>query len=471
MDESIESHVRHLYEVEGLSRRQIAEALKISRKRVRRLLLMMDCAHDKPRRSMLAPYIHLIGQWYLRYPRLRAVQVLERLRPYGFTGGYTTVKEFTRPWRAKRKRAAYHELEFLPGQEAQVDWMICRLPFGTLYGFVFILSYSRYLYGRFYPGSSMEFFLDGHLEAFWEIRGVPHSVRYDNLKSVVIRRKPETVYNSQFMDFARHCGFSIYLCTPGRPNEKGRVERVIRDMEDFVITNSFRDLDHLNRGFAGWRHDRNKRIHRTTGKTPCEMLKEEKLKPLPPIPAKPYRAVTAAVSTTGFIQFETNRYSVPSFFSARACSVKVYPRELELVIDNKTVAAHKRSFLKNQTIENPLHRSRLLNTSPEFKYKRIRQLMTKMDKALDAFINRAEQEGDDPLVVAYELFRLLKGRAKHTLVSAVGEAYALGIYKTSYIANLIEPSAVQHHPVYPQDAKLLNIAYKDRELENYDELV
>jgi hypothetical protein len=78
----------------------------------------------------------------------------------------------------------------------------------------------------------MEFFLEGHMEAFGEIGGIPHRGRYDNLKSVVIRRRPETIYNSQFLDFARHYGFSIYLCTPGRANEKGRVERVIRDMED-----------------------------------------------------------------------------------------------------------------------------------------------------------------------------------------------------------------------------------------------
>jgi len=34
-------------------------------------------------------------------------------------------------------------------------------PFGTAYGFVLILSYSRYLYCRFYPRQSMEFFWKG----------------------------------------------------------------------------------------------------------------------------------------------------------------------------------------------------------------------------------------------------------------------------------------------------------------------
>jgi hypothetical protein len=55
------------------------------------------------------------------------------------------------------------------------------------------------------------------------------------------------------------------------------------------------------------------------------------------------------VSTTGFISFETNRYSVPYSWSARACSVQVYPQYLEMLIAGKKVAAHKRSFLDTVT--------------------------------------------------------------------------------------------------------------------------
>lgn len=469
MNESIENQIRHLHEVEGLSHRQIAGMLKISRKKIRRLIQANACP-KREFRSIITPYVRLIGEWYLRYPSLKAIQVLERLRPYGFTGGYTTVKEFTRHWRKKRRRI-YHELEFLPGEEMQVDWMQCRFPFGMVHGFVFVLSYSRHLYGRFYPGSSMEFFLEGHMEAFREIGGIPHRGRYDNLKSVVIRRKPEIVYNGQFLDFARHHGFSIYLCTPGRANEKGRVERVIRDMEDFVMTNCFRDLDDLNRQFALWRKERNQKVHRTTGKPPCELLKEEKLKAMPRIPYKPYRVITAAISSTGFVSFETNRYSVPSSWSARACTIMVYPQYLEMLIEEKKIAIHKRSFLRNQKVEHPAHREKLLDKTPLFKLERIRQLMIRMDKSLEDFINRAEEEGEDPFVVSHDLFRLLKGRAKETLISAVREAYSIGIYKAAYITNLLEPTAGQDNPVYPQDAKLLNITYEGRELKNYDELI
>jgi len=469
MRESLESHVRHLCEVEGLSHRQIAHQLGLSRKKVARLLRGQG-VQKRASGSIVAPYGRLIAEWYRQYPSLKAIQILERLRSHGFTGGYTSVKLFTRPFRQKPKQA-YHELVFLPGEEAQVDWMQCRFPFGTVHGFVWILSYSRYLYARFYPGQSMEFFLAGHLEAFREVGGVAHRGRYDNLKSVVIRRQPQTVFNSQFMDFARHFGFSVYLCTPGRANEKGRVERVIRDMEGFLMTHAFSDLEDLNRQFARWRAERNGRLHRSTGKAPAVLLAEEKLKPLPALPYRPYRLQTAAIGSTGFVQLQTNRYSVPSYCANRLCSLLIYPDRIEIVVDGKKCAAHRRSFARHQTIEHPSHREKLLRCTPAFKRERILQLMSRMDKAIEAFIQKAGAEGEDPAEVACELFRLLKGRARESLVSAVREASALGIYKSVYIANLLEPSARQPNPVYPQDAKLLGITYEGRKLENYDELL
>ena len=100
--------------------------------------------------------------------------------------------------------------------------MEANLPFGKVRGFVFILAWSRYLFVRFYPRSSMEFFLDGHINAYNEIGGAARSNWYDNLSSVVIRRKPELTFNGQFVDYMSHMGVSIHACNPGKGNEKGR---------------------------------------------------------------------------------------------------------------------------------------------------------------------------------------------------------------------------------------------------------
>ena len=172
MQESFQNRARHLYQVEGLSLNQVAEKLGISRKKVTRLI-RQDNLRRRSSGNIIAPYERLIQQWYTEYPFLQAIQVLQRLKDYGYEGGYTAVKDYTLSLRKKRKGNSFHALEFLPGEEAQVDWMQRSMPFGVVYGFVYIMSYSRYLYAHFYLRSSMEFFLDGHIEAFNEIRGVP----------------------------------------------------------------------------------------------------------------------------------------------------------------------------------------------------------------------------------------------------------------------------------------------------------
>ncbi len=466
-DDTLKTMVGHLIEVEHLSIRQISEHLLVSRKKIMRV--MGNVSLPKKRPGIIEPYRRLVDEWYHQYPRLKAIQVLERLKSYGFTGGYTTVKEYTMTLRKKRKRQAYHELTFLPGEEAQIDWMERKFPFGTAYGFLFLLAYSRYLYGRFYPKHSFEFFLDGHIEAMKEVGGIARKHRYDNLRSVVVARKPEIIINPQFLDFSRHFGFAIHLCTPGRGNEKGRVERVIQSIDNFLYADTFASLNELNSAFTSWRHERNRRPHRTTGKAPFDLLAEERLTPLPALDYKPYRTVPALISSTGFVTCDMNRYSVPSSYSNLASTVMLSPSSIEVVVDGRRVALHTRCFDKNRTIEHPSHRERLLAMTPRFKEERIYQLMKRMDTQIEFFLGAAEKEGEDSRVSAIKLFRLLKGMARQTLVSAVREATSLGIYRIAYVEGLLTPGFTEQ-PVSPQKKELLDITYEGRDLADYDEL-
>ncbi len=471
MDEELQAQVRHLKDIEKLSLRQIEEKLGISRKKIKRLLGQSGTAPKKQTDSIIASFDSLIRQWYSDYPFLQAIQVHERLKDCGYEGSYSVVKRFTRPLRNKRKREAFHEVRTLPGQESQVDWMQWEFSFGRAYGFVYILSYSRYLYARFYPRNSMEFLLDGHLEAFREIGGIAATHLYDNMKSIVISRKPEIVYNAQILDFARHNGFSVRACTPRRANEKGKVERVIQDIESFLKVSEFKDINELNRKFSSWRVARNRRIHRTTGIAPVDALAQERLRALPIISYKPYRHETAKISKTAFIEFQTNRYSVPSSYVGMTADIMVYPERLEVIVNHKRIATHNRLFLNKQTIEHPAHRERLLAISPHYKLQRINQLMMNMDQSLALFIRKAETDGQDPLKVSYELFKLLKNIAKETLISAVKSAIDKDICRTTYLQGLLSPSGYQDNPVNPQNPGLLHITYQGRPLDEYDALI
>lgn len=466
----LEKKVLYLAEVQKLSIRQIGRELGMCRKRIRRILKGQIAKAVSRKPSILEPYRQLITTWYGEYPHLKAKQIYERLRSYGYSGGYRTVSKFTRSFR-QRKPEVFHTLEFLPGEEAQVDWFFFRHErLGMLAGFLYVLAYSRYAWGKFYPRTSFEFFLAGHLECFEHLKGLARRHRYDNLKSVVLSRKDSRIqYNPQFWDFARFFGFSIHVCNPYSGNEKGRVERVVRDVRTFLYGEDFADLGDLNVQFRIWLRKRSDQIHRSTGKTPGILLGEEKLLGLPRGSYPTTRTIPAvAISKTALVEFETNRYSVPSGCASKRADIIVWPEKIEIVVSSQKVAVHPRSFGKKQLIRNPLHAEKLLERSGHFKYERILQLIKAMDPAFDHFLWAIKEEFER-LQAAYELFQLLKIYSRTILVSAVEELNGIGSFKIKTLRSLLNlPSPKEGDPLWPANLDLLKLSYEQRSLKDYD---
>ena len=338
-------------------------------------------------------------------------------------------------------------------------------------GFVYVLSYSRYAWGIFYPKTTFEFFLSGHLECFKHIGGLAHCHRYDNLRSVVLKHTAlEVTYNPQFLDFARFYGFSIHACNPNSGNEKGRVERFIRDIRGFLYGETFVDLMDLNRKFHLWLEKRNNTIHRSTDKVPKELLAHERLIGLPQNVYLARRIVVALVSKTALVEFETNKYSVPTTCAGKTVEILAYPERIEICLAGCKVALHKRCFSKKQTIQNPLHAQKLLNYTPQFKARRIFELITRMDVEFDYFL--IHQDSDiAKSQAAHQLFTLLRTHSKVMLISAVKELNGLKCFKLKALLSLLNlPQSKQGDPLWPQNRDLLNLNYEERNLTDYDEL-
>jgi transposase len=469
MDEAIIQRILHLAEVEKLSQRQIARTLGINRKCVRKILGGINSgAKPMIKKTKIDDYLGLIAQWYKQYPKLLALQIYERLKSYGYTGGYGCVKRATLEYR-RPKQMAYHPLTFMPGQEAQVDWFFFNHPvIGKVAGFLYVLCYSRYAWGIFYPRHCFEFFLAGHLECYRHLSGLPRSQRYDNCSSVVTARDPQIKYNAQFLDFARFYGFSIELCNPNSGNEKGRVERKIRDIRIFLDTETFKDLNDLNRKFHLWLEKSNNTVHRVTGKTPKEMLPQEKLIQLPVNTYLARRIVTARVSKTALVEFETNKYTVPTSCVGKMVDVAAYVGHVEIWIDKDKVATHKRCFGQKQLIQNPLHSDQLLDRSPQFKLKRIKQMMIQMDTALAEFIGQQDDE-TAALSAAYQIYQLTKMVSRAMVLSAVRELNGMKCFKIKALISLLNlPSRQEPPAVWPKNQDLLNLNYEERNLTDYD---
>jgi transcriptional regulator with XRE-family HTH domain len=166
MADDIRQRILYLRDVMNLSFYQIQDMTGVSRKTAAKIYRGHRPGDRIPRPCMLEKYRSLIGSWFSEYPSLRAHQIHGMLKERGVNASYALVVKYTRSFRRKKEKV-YHPLTFLPGEEAQIDWCFINHPsLGKLSCFVFILSYSRYLFAHLFPRASFEFFVEGHLMAF-----------------------------------------------------------------------------------------------------------------------------------------------------------------------------------------------------------------------------------------------------------------------------------------------------------------
>jgi transposase len=465
--DELRARAHYLRSVERLSTRQIGETLGISRGKCIRLLRDAPPGDKVPRVSSLDPHKSLIAEWYSEHPTLSAAQVHTRLAERGIPGSYTTVKRFTRQFR--KKRPPFHfPLQFSPGEEAQVDWFVIDHPkLGRLAGFAYVLSYSRFLFARIFPKMSFEFFIEGHLRAFEASLGIPRALRYDNLRSVVIRRTPLT-YNSSFLAFAEHHQFHIRLCNVRAGQEKGRVERAIRTIrEGFLnVADQHHSLDALNDALTSWVRTRNETLHRTTEKAPVTLLLAERLRPMPGT-AWINRLVhpPKLPTKTGLIIFECNQYSVPEHLSGVPLTVHAFCDRIEIFAERDRVARHPRSFERGALVINPLHRS-FTKIRDATKTERIVRLVTGMDPYFTDFLERSDDH--ERTEAAYAIFRLLCRHARAAVVSCARECVIRGTVSVRALYDAFGlPTERDTETVRPQAKRLLDITYQPRLLEEY----
>ena len=142
---------------QGLSRRQIAKKLGISRDTVKKYLDDPEAItrekQKRERTSRLDPYRGNIEAWLAEDLGYKATWIYDRLVAMGYAGGYDMVKRVVSGIKGERLRVAYMRFETEPGMQAQVDFGEFQVegPDGTgekLYLFSMILGYSRRIYAE-----------------------------------------------------------------------------------------------------------------------------------------------------------------------------------------------------------------------------------------------------------------------------------------------------------------------------------
>lgn len=345
-----ESIVMNHYLKEGLSKTAIAKKLGIDRRTVHRYVKEgKDSPGYRPRPpepSLLDPYRDYLMARLKVYPELSVARLLAEIKDIGYRGKYTVLKDCVRSLRPPAIVPLEARFEVSPGQQAQVDFATFKTSFGTVRALLVVLSWSRYLWVRFYYHEDQLTVLSGLHRSFLAFGGVPHSLLFDRMKTAVARSKPEgdAVFNDEMMRFATHYGFRPRACAPHRPKTKGRVERAVAYLRDgFFYGRSFYDLEDLNNQVDRWLEvTANCRIHGTTGEVPKDRLCKEKssLLPLPGDTFVPAVSLGRRISRDGYVSYNGNDYSVPEGLTSSEIQVKATLDELHLYQKDKLVATH-----------------------------------------------------------------------------------------------------------------------------------
>ncbi len=375
--------VRKFVFTEGNSRREAARVFGLSRDTVAKMCrysappgYVRTKPPERPKLGPLVPVIDAILEADRSAPRKQrhtAKRIFERLRDeHGFTGGYTVVKDYVRLSRS-RSREVFIPLAHPPGH-AQVDFGECVAVIGgvqmKLHVFCFDLPHSDACFLKAYAAETTEAFLDGHTSAFAFFGGLPLSILYDNTKLAVatILGDGERRRTQAFTELVSHFLFDDRFGRPGKGNDKGKVEGLVKFMRLNYLTPipHAPSVDALNARLVERCLARQMERAGRHEQTILERLAADKavLRELPATPFEACHKVATRVSSQALVRYRTNDYSVPTRYGYRDVLVKGFVNEVVIFCEGVEIARHERSYGYGDFVFEPRHYLALLEQKP-----------------------------------------------------------------------------------------------------------
>jgi transposase len=483
------AEIRRLYYGEHWKVGTIAAALGIHHETVRTAIVndTQGVRRGTCRATMLDPYLPFIRDTLAQYPRLRATRLFEMVKGRGYTGSVVQLRRWVRLIRPAATATVYRRLTTLAAEEAQIDWGAfgsIRIGRGVrpLSGFVMVLSYSRAIFALFTVDQTLESFLRGHVEAFAAFQGVARTLVYDNLRSAVLERAGTAIrFHPRLLELAGHYHFAPRPCTPGRGNEKGKVERQISYLRQaFFAARTFADIDDLNAQFRQWRddiaHQRPHPEHRD--RTVAAVLADEHPRLLP-LPAHPFDTDvrrTVSARKQPYVRFDRNSYSIPHTHVQRPLTLLASPTTVRIVTGPDEIARHARSYDTNQVIEQEAHVAGLVAATRQDNPSTARDRLRLAVPAAATLLERLAAQGDSLRSHSVRLLALLDDYGPQELAAAIDAALARDAVGAGAIAHILETRRRQRGlkppmpMVLPDRPGVRDLDVTPHRLETYDEL-
>jgi transposase/5S rRNA maturation endonuclease (ribonuclease M5) len=371
---------------------------------------------------------------------------------FGFTHKYNSVKRFVRGLKKKDPKQ-YDRLEFLPGEEAQVDYGKGAL---TVYRngryrrprlFVMTLKYSARAFRKVVWKSSKKTWCQLHEQAFRYFGGCPQYMMLDNLKEGVI--KPD-IYDPQLNELyaavLEHYRVTADPARVGDSNRKGTVENAVKYTQDTALKGRrFDSIDAQNDWLMHWEERwAAQRIHGRSKRQVAQMFREEKpyLEPLPLEPFRYFEQETRTVYDDGSIQVDSAYYGASPAPLYSEVVVRVYEDQIEILdkVRMEVIRRHVKSHRPGSVLMRP--EERIFNPSRETD-----RLLARAERIGPHTFSLCEmwfnQEGRTGQRRMYGLVNLVRHYPARHVEKAAQVAEANGLRSSKAIRRMVESIAAQ----------------------------
>lgn len=482
--------LHRMYWSERCSIRKIERHLNMGWRTIKKYLdAPAQKAGKRERISKVDAFKATIAEWLEKDASATAAVIEQRLRPLGYRGGQSILREYVRKLRPQlTPKRAFVRMEPSAGERFEVDWgHFGALKYSgdirKLYAFALIDAHSRMLYVEFTHSQSFETFVRCHVHAFHALRGVAREIAYDNLATAVAEHDGRLVrFLPRFLGFARDYGFFPRACNPASGWEKGKVERAIGYLrQSFWPLRDFTDLHDVNRQVRQWLTEvANQRLHRETRQRPTERFQPEALRPLPVIPYDYRDTAVALVHKDLRLQFDGNKYCVPHRYVGQRLTVKADASTVTIYDRVNEVYSYPRSWRRGQTFGADYFEKLLAEQKPAARrslaqHRLLDSLDGRCSRALVEAYLRDMADTDRSLARQIsELLELIRQYGPEDVAAALEKASAARAYGADYVANILRQQQAPRRPQPPlklRDPRLNDLVTDPISLLAYDAFI
>lgn len=309
---------------------------------------------EKIRNHIIDEYKEIIDNKLETIPGITAYSIYYFLKvEKGYKGSYSSIRNYIRENKDKRKKPATIRVQPIIGKVAEVDWkedFKLASKNGELFEiniFLMRLHYSKKFYARLTIDKKRDEVKTCIIESLEYFNGCPREIWFDNMATVMVKEGKNKKVHNEIKQLGSDIGFKPILCQAKRPKTKGTVENMAKLCDRLLsYNNEFETLEDLIDIVNKFNKECGKEKSQAHNKIVDDVFEDEK-KYLIPLPnnniLEKYKQKIEyrKVPQDSMIVYKGNRYSVPTRFIGSYLGIRIINNQVCIYDNTELVRCHE----------------------------------------------------------------------------------------------------------------------------------